>query len=546
MAHHGTSKHYRLTRLLKKRNYSEVCNGDNTWQGPGDNHRRTRTASASSSGIALCGSEAKQPDNGEDDSAYHDFDLLRRQQSSLPKESPTKVVTAVVGLTDSPTQSHESLTDTASNSDMSQTAISTDSPTPTSSITTDLGLSTLSPHVPDTTQSASPAPPSLTTDTTTLPTSTNLISTAPTTSNTPQSSPQSTPLFSSSGASSSTLTSSRSLSTPLTTSTSSSSTSSSSRTSDSTSSTDTSSLTDTNYTSSLSTDSGPTGFIGGFPGSGGGLGTSATSSVPGPTTTNPPSQDSSPSPTTNKIVGGVVGSVAGVAFLFLAILLYLRRRHAALRAAREGLPAGEGTGDAAGEGSVSHSAEMTSRQSSHDPLFASSLAPAFMRNWRKSSQTTRTDSTLVSNQSERGFQKIAGRKIPSVLQSGGDGYGGGGFGEASPGVEMSVSFQPSPPINIRPPASQPPTASAHGMPLDTNYTRENQESDPEAIVRPSPARTPTASSTNIPSSAAQTPPRSTPEPQNALSPSIPRRPDVLGRSHPSLDGSRGSRFTESI
>ncbi|RJE22932.1 hypothetical protein PHISCL_04741 [Aspergillus sclerotialis] len=543
MAHHGTSKHYRLTRSLKKRNYSEACHGEDAWQGPGDNYRRTWTASASSSGIGLCQSDVKH-DKGEDDSAYHNFDLPRRQQTGLPQESPTKVVTAIVGVTDNLTQSHQSSTGTASNSDLSQTTIPTDSPTPpASSVSTDSGLSTLSPHVPDTTQSAYPAPTSPTTDT---PTSTSLISTAPTTSNSPQSSPLSTPLFSSSGASSSTLTSSRSLSTPSPTSTSSSSTSSSSQTSDSTSSTDTSSLSGSGYTSSLSTDSGPTGFFGGFPSSGGGSGTSATSSIPGPTATNPPPQTSSPSPTTNKIVGGVVGSVAGVAFLFLVILLYLRRRHAAFRAAREGLPAGEVAGGAAGEGSVSHSAEMTSRQSSHDPLFASSLAPAFMRSWRKSSQTTRTDSTLVSNQSERGFQKIAGRKIPSVLQSGGDGYGGGVFGEASPGVEMSVNFQPSPPINIRPPASQPPTASAYGMPLDTNYTRENQESDPEVIVRPSPARTPTASSTNIPSSAAQTPPRSTPEPQNALSPSIPRRPDVLGRSHPSLDGSRGSRFTESI
>lgn len=191
---------------------------------------------------------------------------------------------------------------------------------------------------------------------------------------------------------------------------------------------------------------------------------------------------------------------------------------------------------------------MTSRQSSHDPLFSASyFTPAFMMgHWRKSNQTTGTDSTLASNPSERGFQKIAGRKIPSVLQSGGDGYGGG-FGEAAPtGTEMSVSFQPTPPINIRPPTSQPPTATPYGIPLDTNYTRENPESDPRPVIRPSPARTPTASSTNIPSSAAATPPRSTPEPQNVLSPSVPKRPDALGRSHPSLDGSRGSRFTESI
>lgn len=599
MAHRAASKHSRLTRLLKKRNYSEAYNGETARQGPGDNHRSTWTASASSSGIDSCESEVKQHDESEDNSAHRNSDLLGRQQTVLPPASPTKVLTAVVDISDSHTQPQENPTTTASGSDLSQittatntasdsgssqttlstntasgsdssqTTIPTISPTsPVSSVSTDSSLHTLSPHVPDKTISASPAPTSPTSDTPTSTALTSAKSTSLTTSNTLQSSPPSTKsnrLFSSSSATSSTsLTSTGSLTTASATSTSTSNRESDSSSStgstgsanstdstDSTNSTgstgntDSSSLTSTDYISAFSTGSGPTGFFGGYPGPGGGGGTTATASVPGSTATNPPPQSSSPTPTTNKIVGGVVGSVAGVAFLFVMILLYLRRRHAALRAARDGLPAGDVAGGAAGEGSVAQSAEMTSRQSSHDPLFASFLAPAFMKNWRKSTQSTGTDNTLVPPPSERGFQKVAGRKIPSVLRSGGDGYGGG-FGEAPPGTEMSVNFQSSPSNNNGPSASQPPTASAYGMPLDTNYTRENQGSPPEVIIRPSPARTPTASSTNLPSTAAQTPPRSTPEPQSSLSPSIPRRPDLLGRSHPSLDGSRSSRFTESI
>ncbi|GAB1211662.1 hypothetical protein ATERTT37_000786 [Aspergillus terreus] len=249
------------------------------------------------------------------------------------------------------------------------------------------------------------------------------------------------------------------------------------------------------------------------------------------------------SETKGKIAGGVVGGVAGIVMLIVLALLLFKRRKAAFQQPR-GLPSNEGTGAAAGHESAPRSAEMASRRSSNDPLFtASYFAPAFVKRWRQSNHTTRTDSTLSSS-SERGFQKIAGRKIPSVLQSGGDGYGGAPFGETSPTVsEPSSIFPSSPPVQPRTSLSQPPPTHPYGIPLDASYTREAEES---VIFRPSPARTPIAGSSNVSLSNEPNVSHVIPQPSSALPPSIPPRPDLLGRSHPSFDGSRGSRFTESI
>jgi len=51
---------------------------------------------------------------------------------------------------------------------------------------------------------------------------------------------------------------------------------------------------------------------------------------------------------------------------------------------------------------------------------------ASMTGYKRSSQKTDTNRTISSTAgSERGFYRVSGRKLPSVLQSGGDGYGGG-------------------------------------------------------------------------------------------------------------------------
>ncbi|KAA8646295.1 hypothetical protein EYZ11_007716 [Aspergillus tanneri] len=266
-----------------------------------------------------------------------------------------------------------------------------------------------------------------------------------------------------------------------------------------------------------------------------------------PTTTDASSGASSSldSETKGKIAGGVVGGVAGALILLVIAFLLLRQRKKGRQLVQEGLPAGPETGTALGAESVSRSAEMASQRSSNDPLFtASYFAPAFMRRWRQSNQTIRTDSTIASSTSERGFQKISGRKIPSVLQSGGDGYGGG-FEAISP-TASEPSMSPASPVHPRSPTAQPPPSVPYGMQLDTSYTRETEESDPMVIFRPSPARTPVAGSASASLSNEPMGSRAIPQVSGVLSPTIPKRPDMLGRSHPSFDGSRGSRFSENL
>ncbi|KAE8366847.1 hypothetical protein BDV27DRAFT_143342 [Aspergillus caelatus] len=412
-----------------------------------------------------------------------------------------------------------------------------------------------------TASTASPTPttdtPSETTshDSSTSPTSLPVISSASDTSASqiplsPMNSSE-TPQSTSSTIVSST-TSSSSSSSSQTSSTSNSSSSSSSSTT-TTSSTSTSATTST--TSEITITSLPSGTGGGasygWDGGSGPTATEQTSLTTGPTTsaTSSPSQGSGvvDSQTKGKIAGGVVGGVAGAMVLVVLVFLLLRKRRAYQDRAPEVLPPGDMTGTAVGEGSVTRSADVVSRRSSNDPLFtASYFAPAFMKRWRQSRLSTHTESTLDSSTSERGFQKISGRKIPSVLQSGGDGYGGG-FSEGSPTIsEPSVSFPPGSPVLPRSPTSQPPPSTPYGMPLDVSYTREAEETNPIVIFRPSPARTPIPGSANASLSNEPSVSRIVPLAQGALSPTIPKRPDVLGRSHPSFDGSRGSRFTESI
>ncbi|KAJ5684130.1 uncharacterized protein N7477_000475 [Penicillium maclennaniae] len=140
---------------------------------------------------------------------------------------------------------------------------------------------------------------------------------------------------------------------------------------------------------------------------------SGSGSGPGPT------QDAS----TPKIVGGVVGSVAGLAVIFLLLFYLFRRRKFLQQQSAQGLPSSDAGTRGISERTLSND---------NDPLFSASyLAPAFMKRWRTSTMTTATESTISSSgTSERGFQKLSGRKIPPVLTHGGDGYGGGLDGDS--------------------------------------------------------------------------------------------------------------------
>ncbi|KAJ5386629.1 hypothetical protein N7509_009170 [Penicillium cosmopolitanum] len=286
-----------------------------------------------------------------------------------------------------------------------------------------------------------------------------------------------------------------------------------------------SAISSTTSSSSSSASSTSSTWYGGY-----GQTVGGTSSGSSPTSTSSESSsgsDTASDTTTPKIVGGVVGSVAGVALLLL-LILFLFRRRSLQQKGTQALPSSSDSG----------AREVAERRTSKDPLFgASYLAPAFVKRWRQSTMSTKTESTVSSTPSERGFQKISGRKIAPVLTHGGDGFGG------------ALSHRPVSLVSGGPlssPSHAPPTATPFGMPLDTNVTREAGEEN-VTPTRPRQANIPVSNSVNFSSPTTVTPSHPIPQPQSAI-PVAPRK-DPLGRSLPSFDGSRdsrGSRFTESL
>ncbi|KAE8451821.1 hypothetical protein EG329_002661 [Mollisiaceae sp. DMI_Dod_QoI] len=288
------------------------------------------------------------------------------------------------------------------------------------------------------------------------------------------------------------------------------STSSSSSEASSTSTSSTSSL----YSPSSSVVATITG--GGIPG-----GTAASTGT-APTTTagtgNGTSSNASNTPSTPVVVGGVVGSIAGVAILVFLLLAFIRwkKRHQSMLSLGSGNEAAGAVTSREAPPPSQPSGGMTERRSL-------AFVPAALTNLGGFKRTSRqTDRTVSSTaESERGFYRVSGRKIPSVLQSGGDGYGGG---IAEPNTLSGSSFYRD-------------SQGFYGGPGSPTSAIAGPSTRPESgvpVMRPSPARTPVTQ--QGPFSAA------TPEP---LTP--PRRPDVLGRSHPSQDGSHtSSRFKEEV
>lgn len=306
--------------------------------------------------------------------------------------------------------------------------------------------------------------------------------------------------------------------------------------------------------------------------------------------TTPPSSSSnggsggSGAPPTQDLVGGIVGGVAGLAMIFVILLLLLRWRRGKLGNRRTISPPVPQT---IGHGGVPQSGTMTQRSST-----APIAAAGFFRSLRPASSQTAT--TADTAPSERGFQKISGRKLPSVLASGGDGWGdppaagpsagptgaAAGLGMAA-GVAKSRSPFDDPPPGQRPSpphslsgssfyrdshgfyggvvpeeqteASGSPSSSSsptYFAPLGAAAGRSNaplghgspSRRDEAAQMRPGPARTPVINQPGFGSIRGGAPPR----PVRATPPPAGLQPvrDGLGRSHPSQDGSRGSRFRE--
>ena len=265
-------------------------------------------------------------------------------------------------------------------------------------------------------------------------------------------------------------------------------------------------LSSSETTSSISTSllfAAPT--EGGLGAGGTGVANGLTPEITGQSTSNDTS-DKGPPPTP-VVVGGVIGSIAGVAVLIVAVLYFMRwrKRNRGIITLPGGSIAGRDHHEAYGSG------DMTERSTAGFglPAFAAIANKRFSRN--------KEPAENAAAPAEKGFYRISGRKLPSVLQSGGDGYGGGPvINNDEPFYRDSHAFfggrgPPSPPLG--------------------SINRQSTGGVP--IYRPSPARTPTREENPFifPGEAA---------------PSPPRIPDHVGRSHASADGSHASRFVEEV
>ncbi|KAF2275528.1 uncharacterized protein EI97DRAFT_77565 [Westerdykella ornata] len=255
--------------------------------------------------------------------------------------------------------------------------------------------------------------------------------------------------------------------------------------------------------------------------------------IPGPAGTAPPTVESDSSAgnsntgkaplETPKVVGSVIGSLAGTAILLL-LLLFLFKRHK-----RKGTLQLSGVDTADNVPIATSGQEMATRSS-----IVPATAVSFLKRFSVASRLTAETSTT----GERGFQRISGRKLPSAFSEGmtseqfarGEGTLSGssfyrddkGF-YGGPGLASSKEFGKE--------VGGPATYGTIG-------TKER--------FMPSPARTPVIHHPDdAPPWGASRNGGSTFSPPHTPNPDGPPRP-TLGRSHPSHDGSRSSRFTENV
>lgn len=292
-------------------------------------------------------------------------------------------------------------------------------------------------------------------------------------------------------------------------------------------------------------------------------------------------------PTQQSVVGGVLGGVAGIGLVLLIILIvlrwYRRRLQSQGRLPEQQVGSRRDISTSGGE-SFLHMSE----RSSNVPL-AATMASFGRRLRPQSSNTVATTATGATGttvpEPERGFQRIAGRKIAPVIAAGVDQYGGnyGAFERDKAGTAPPTSRKASerelagtsfyrdsggfyggkgPTSSTPSPAPTTPSAPTHSR--NISITRDFAADSPSitaskpegfAVLRPSPARTPTTRSPS--NSSIKLPIQQAPtlEPEAPPTPALPAhlvaQRDAIGRSLASQDGSRvskgsGSRFSERI
>jgi len=275
--------------------------------------------------------------------------------------------------------------------------------------------------------------------------------------------------------------------------------------------------TSSHYSPSFSTTTATSTGVGGFGAGGTGVASAGTASS---TADSGNGNSNSNAPSTPVVVGGVVGSVAGAAiilFLLMFLLRWWKKRQSML--SLDSVDRGPGAITAAAVPSSQPPGGMSERRSYGVPAALAAL------NWHKRS-SQKTDRTISSTAgSERGFYRVSGRKLPSVLQSGGDGYGGGIDTNTLSGSSFYRDSHGFYGGSGNPGPSNPPGGFS------------GQRDTGVPVMRPSPARTPVTEQSPFSDRFSTVPPPPSPPFQ---------RPDTLGRSHPSQDGSHASRFTEEV
>ncbi|KAL8351886.1 hypothetical protein RB601_002279 [Gaeumannomyces tritici] len=298
-----------------------------------------------------------------------------------------------------------------------------------------------------------------------------------------------------------------------------------------------SSTTRSSSSSTVSPSSTTTDGFGNGGGSGGGP-AAPTGAVPAP---EPASSSGTPTPA---IVGSVVGSICGVALLVFAIVFLLRWRKQQQQAGHRRL----GEGETAPPGSSGGFSTRMSQRAS--PFAVPSALAALSGGAAGAKQITSPQSSGGDGDAgKRGFYRVSGRKLPSVLQHGGDGYTNPHVSTMSD--ESEIMYRDSQAFFT----GAAPTRLAVGSPM--------RPESGIAVMNPGPARTPVAGQSphlegsptmSPPGPAPPTPPSNLAAPRDSLMPQPlrpmppPPRVDAIGRSRPSLDRSQAStsRFSEHL
>ena len=258
----------------------------------------------------------------------------------------------------------------------------------------------------------------------------------------------------------------------------------------------------------------PTIAAGGTADSAGG---GAATQTPAPTAAEPSSEPTSglAPETRNAVVGGVVGSVAGialVAFVFLYLLKWRRQRGRGIMLL--------GDGDSTARGGRAFSSGGPAGPSSGGGMAERSGAFAIPSALASLSSKRAIEAPPAEPPSqEKGFYRVSGRKLISVLESGGDGYSDphDSMGSHSSYDRDSQGFFDS--SNLTPLQLGSPMRPVSGVP----------------IFRDGPQRTAWQEESLFPPG----------QRRSAFPTTLPIR-DPVGRTFASRDGSRGSgsRFME--